>query len=133
LVKAFVSRFSARMNRRIEAVSDATLEALTWYDWPGNIRELQNFIERSVILSPGRTLEAPIETLRQSSALDTTHRGAVTLEEAEAMHIISVLKQLNWVVGGPKGAAEKLGLKRTTLIATMRRLGITRPEVRAAA
>jgi transcriptional regulator with GAF, ATPase, and Fis domain len=131
LVKAFVSRFSARMNRRIEVIPDTTLEALRNYDWPGNIRELQNFLERSVILSPGQTLQAPLETLCQSAST-AAPTGAVTLEEAETRHIIAVLQQVNWVVGGPKGAADKLGLKRTTLIATMRRLGITRPEVRAA-
>jgi len=133
LVMAFVSRFSARMNRRVEVISDDTLDALTRYDWPGNIRELQNFIERSVILSPGPTLQAPVETLCHSASTGMVSRGASTLEEVEAMHIISVLNQVNWVVGGPKGAAEKLGLKRTTLIATMRRLGITRPNVRSAA
>jgi transcriptional regulator with GAF, ATPase, and Fis domain len=133
MVRAFVSRFSARMSRRVEVVSDEILEALTRYDWPGNIRELQNFIERSVILSPGPTLQAPVESLCRSAAPGTRSTGPVTLEEAEVTHILSVLKQVNWVVGGPKGAAEKLGLKRTTLIATMRRLGITRPEARNAA
>jgi DNA-binding NtrC family response regulator len=128
-----VSRFSARMNRRIEVVSDATMEALTRYDWPGNIRELQNFIERSVILSPGAALQAPVESLSESAGTRRASEGPITLREAEAMHIISVLNQANWVVGGPKGAAEKLGVKRTTLITTMRRLGITRPETRAAA
>ena len=81
----------------------------------------------------GATLQAPVESLCQGPRLGMASAGARTLEEAETMHIISVLKQVNWVVGGPKGAAEKLGLKRTTLIATMRRLGITRPEVRSAA
>ncbi|HVO60671.1 MAG TPA: sigma 54-interacting transcriptional regulator [Terriglobales bacterium] len=131
LVKAFVSRFATRMNRRIEVIPDATLEALRHYEWPGNIRELQNFLERSVILSPGPTLQAPLESL----SLDGLRRAVVpgaplTLEEAETRHIIEVLQQVNWVIGGPKGAAEKLGLKRTTLIAKMQRLGITRPELR---
>jgi transcriptional regulator with GAF, ATPase, and Fis domain len=133
LVNVFVSRFSARMNRRIESIPDETLQELKRYDWPGNIRELQNFIERSVILSKGSTLQAPVESLTQTIANATRPSGPVTLEEAETMHIIRVLDQLNWVVGGPKGAAEKLGMKRTTLIATMRRLGITRPELRTAA
>ena len=133
LAKAFVSRFSTRMNRRVEVVSDSTMEALTRYDWPGNIRELQNFIERSVILSPGAALQAPLESLSESAGTPLASGGPLTLKEAEATHIISVLNQANWVVGGPKGAAEKLGVKRTTLIATMRRLGITRPEVPAAA
>ena len=128
-----MSRFSTRMNRRVEVVSDSTMEALTRYDWPGNIRELQNFIERSVILSPGVALQAPLESLSESVETPLASAGPLTLKEAEATHIISVLNQANWVVGGPKGAAEKLGVKRTTLIATMRRLGITRPEVPAAA
>lgn len=132
LVNTFVSRFSARMNRHIEVIPDSVLEALRNYDWPGNIRELQNFLERSVILSPGPILEAPVETLSQSASIAIAPGRPVTLEEAEARHIVAVLQQVNWVVGGPKGAAEKLGLKRTTLITTMRRLGITRPDVYAA-
>jgi formate hydrogenlyase transcriptional activator len=133
LVNAFVSRFSARINRRIEAVPIAALEALTGYDWPGNIRELQNFLERSVILSPGPTLQAPVESLFHTTSNVINPSAAVTLEEAETTHIIRVLQQVNWVIGGPKGAAEKLGLKRTTLISKMRRLGITRPELRTVA
>ena len=132
LVKAFVSRFSTRMNRRIEMVPIATLEALTHYDWPGNIRELQNFLERSVILSPGPTLQAPVECLSHTVSNVRNSAGAVTLEEAETMHIVSVLQQVDWVVGGPKGAAKKLGLKRTTLISKMQRLGIMRPELSTA-
>ena len=133
LVKAFVSRFAARMNRRIEVIPDVTMEALRHYGWPGNIRELQNFLERSVILSPGPTLQAPVESLSQHDTRSAVPGARITLEEAETRHIIAVLQQVNWVIGGPKGAAEKLGLKRTTLIATMRRLGITRPELRATA
>ena len=132
LVKAFVSRFSARMNRRIEMVPVATLEALTHYDWPGNIRELQNFLERSVILSPGTTLQAPIECLSHTVSNVINPAGASTLEDAETTHIVSILQQVNWVVGGPKGAAMKLGLKRTTLISKMERLGIMRPELSTA-
>jgi formate hydrogenlyase transcriptional activator len=132
LVKALVSRFSARMNRRIESVPKATLEALTHYDWPGNVRELQNFLERSVILSPGPTLNAPVENLAGNTSNVVNTAADITLEEAETRHIIGVLQQVNWVIGGPKGAAEKLGLKRTTLITKMRRLGISRPALRAA-
>ena len=130
LVKAFVSRFATRMNRRIEEIPDAILEALRHYDWPGNIRELQNFLERSVILSPGPTLQAPLESLSLNRSRPAVPGAPLTLEEAETRHIIAVLQEVNWVIGGPKGAAEKLGLKRTTLIAKMRRLGITRPELR---
>jgi transcriptional regulator with GAF, ATPase, and Fis domain len=128
LVKAFVRRFSDQMNRQIEMVPDETLEALKRYDWPGNIRELQNFLERSVILSPGATLQAPVESLAHTAVKAPNPEGALTLEEAETTHILRALQLTNWVIGGTKGAAEKLGLKRTTLIAKMRRLGITRPE-----
>src|SRR4051794_29669550 len=117
LVEVFVSRFSARMNRRIEAIPDETLQALKRHDWPGNIRELQNFIERSVILSQGPILQAPVESLAQTPVNAIRPSGPITLEEAETTHIMRVLEQVNWVVGGPKGAAERLGLKRTTLIA----------------
>ena len=130
LVKAFVSLFATRMNRRIEVIPDAILEALRHYDWPGNIRELQNFLERSVILSPGPTLQAPLESLSLNRSRPVVPGAPLTLEEAETSHIIAALQEVNWVIGGPKGAAEKLGLKRTTLIAKMRRLGITRPELR---
>jgi transcriptional regulator with GAF, ATPase, and Fis domain len=132
LVKVFVSRFSSRMNRRIEKVPVATLEALAHYDWPGNIRELQNFLERSVILSPGTTLQAPVEYLSRTVSNVINPAAAITLEEAETRHIVKVLQQVNWVVGGPKGAARKLGLKRTTLITKMQRLGIMRPELSTA-
>ena len=118
------------MNRRIESVPIGTLDALIHYDWPGNVRELQNFLERSVILSPGPTLKAPVENLADNSSNVVDPAAGFTLEEAETRHIIGVLRQVNWVIGGPKGAAEKLGLKRTTLITKMRRLGITRPELR---
>jgi transcriptional regulator with GAF, ATPase, and Fis domain len=129
LVEAFVSRFSTRMNRRIEIIPVATLEALMRYDWPGNIRELQNFLERSVILSPGATLQAPVECLSYIVSNAIKPDGATTLEEVETTHIVKVLQQVNWVVGGPKGAAKKLGLKRTTLITKMHRLRIMRPEL----
>jgi transcriptional regulator with GAF, ATPase, and Fis domain len=130
LAKAFVSRFATRMKRRIEVIPDAILEALRHYDWPGNIRELQNFLERSVILSQGPTLQAPLESLSLNRSRPAVPGAPLTLEEAETRHIIAALQDMNWVIGGPKGAAEKLGLKRTTLIAKMRRLGITRPELR---
>jgi transcriptional regulator with GAF, ATPase, and Fis domain len=129
LVKAFVTHFSIRMNRRVEMVPIATLEALIHYDWPGNIRELQNFLERSVILSPGTTLQAPVECLSHTVSNVLNPTGANTLEEAETTHIVRTLQQVNWVIGGPKGAANKLGLKRTTLISKMQRLGIMRPEL----
>ena len=110
------------MKRRIEVLPDAILEALKHYDWPGIIRELQNFLERSVILSPGPTLQAPLESLSLNRSRPAVTGAPLTLEEAETRHIIAALQEVNWVIGGPKGAAEKLGLKRTTLIAKMRRL-----------
>ena len=130
LVHVFVSRFSARMKRRIDDVPASTVEALKRYDWPGNIRELQNFLERSVILSTGSVLVAPIESLARHESNTKNSVEPVTLEEAETSHIVRALQQTHWVIGGPKGAAEKLGLKRTTLITKMRRLAITRPECR---
>jgi formate hydrogenlyase transcriptional activator len=128
LVTAFVSRFATRMNRRIDVIPSATQEALARYDWPGNIRELQNFLERSVILSSDSVLQAPLECLACPVSKSINSAEPVTLEQAEATHIIRALQQANWVIGGPKGAAEKLGLKRTTLIAKMKRLAITRPQ-----
>jgi transcriptional regulator with GAF, ATPase, and Fis domain len=126
LVRAFVNDCARRMSRRVEIISPETMAALKRYDWPGNVRELQNFIERAVILSPGATLHAPLESLTHSEELSPA--GAVTMEQAECEHITKTLKETNWVLGGPKGAAERLGLKRTTLISKMRRLGLSRPN-----
>jgi formate hydrogenlyase transcriptional activator len=131
LAKAFVNDCARRMNRRVESIPAETMEVLCQYHWPGNVRELQNFIERAVILSPGTTLHAPLESLIWSR--EPSFVGAVTLEQAECDHIIKTLKETNWVIGGPKGAAERLGLKRTTLISKMRKLGLTRPTQPAAA
>jgi transcriptional regulator with GAF, ATPase, and Fis domain len=125
LVRAFVNDCTRRIGRRVETIPAETMTVLTRYDWPGNVRELQNFIERAVILSPGATLHAPLESLNWSEGLSPA--GAVTLEQAECDHILKTLKETNWVLGGPKGAAERLGLKRTTLISKMRRLGLSRP------
>jgi transcriptional regulator with GAF, ATPase, and Fis domain len=126
LVRAFVNDCTRRMNRRVETISAETMAVLTQYDWPGNVRELQNFVERAVIMSPGATLLAPLESLHRSGG--PCPAGAVTLEQAECEHILKTLKETNWVLGGPKGAAERLGLKRTTLISKMRRLGLSRPS-----
>ncbi|MBZ5665630.1 MAG: sigma 54-interacting transcriptional regulator [Acidobacteriia bacterium] len=126
LVKAFVNDCARRMNRRVGTIPPETMEALMQYGWPGNVRELQNFIERAVILSPGTTLRAPLESLNWLEELSPT--GPMTLEQAECDHIVRTLRDTNWVIGGPKGAAERLGLKRTTLISKMRRLGLSRPS-----
>jgi len=134
LVKRFVANYSSRMNRRIETIPAETMDALTRYDWPGNIRELQNFIERAVILSPGRTLQAPLSDLKLFSERDPDRPGtlplpdnAVTLRQADRDHILKALKETNWLIGGSGGAAARLGLKRTTLIGKMHKLGLSRP------
>jgi DNA-binding NtrC family response regulator len=103
------------MNRRVETVPDDTMKYLPEYEWPGNVRELQNFIERSVILSPGTILLAPVESLRLSER--TVRPEPKTLAQAELEHILNAIKETGWVIGGPNGAARKLGLKRTTLVA----------------
>ena len=129
IVRHFVDKYSQRMSRLIETISDRTMEVLTNYAWPGNVRELQNFIERSVILSPGTSLRAPLDELTQ----ETVHAARAplsTLEEMEREHVLRALKESNWVTGGPKGAAAKLGMKRTTLAYRIRKLGIpVRPHL----
>jgi formate hydrogenlyase transcriptional activator len=127
LVKSFVASYSSRMNRRIETIPEETMTVLTQYQWPGNIRELQNFIERAVILSPGGTLQAPLSDLRWSSDRDSAPVSAITLRDADRDHILKALKETNWRIGGPGGAAARLGLKRTTLLGKMRKLGLSRP------
>ena len=123
LVHHFAMAYSARMGKLIEHVSDDVMTALVRYDWPGNIRELQNFIERSVILTRGAELRAPIVELTNQEAPGRLLR---TLADADRAHIIATLRQTNWVVGGPNGAAARLGLKRTTLLFKMRNLGISK-------
>jgi formate hydrogenlyase transcriptional activator len=102
------------------------MDRLTRYPWPGNIRELENFIERAVLLSPGPELRVPAADLTATSVPPPD--GAATLVEAERQHILGVLRQTNWVVGGPQGAAARLGMKRTTLQSKMQKLGIARPQ-----
>lgn len=124
LVEYFVAMFAGRMKKRIEVVPEECMEKLLKHTWPGNIRELQNFVERSVILSSGQTLRAPLGELNLAPV-----RGRLpltTLEDAERAHILNALQRFNWIVGGPKGAAARLGLKRTTLAYKMKKLGISR-------
>jgi formate hydrogenlyase transcriptional activator len=132
LVTHFVGIYSERMNKQIERIPNEVMEALISHSWPGNVRELQNFIERSVILTDGNTLCPPPEGLRQDSELDSLK--PVTLEEVERHHICKTLEQAHWVIGGPTGAARRLGLKRSTLYWRMHKLGISRriksPETR---
>jgi formate hydrogenlyase transcriptional activator len=134
LVRHFVEQFSRRMNRSVEKISSETMKTLVRYDWPGNIRELQNVIERAVIVSTGPILNVPLDDLRtragsaQASNGGSAFKDAGTmrdvLEEAERKQIMSALRQTNWVVAGAKGAAALLGMKRSTLQAHMQRLGI---------
>jgi formate hydrogenlyase transcriptional activator len=141
LVRYFVQNFSRRLNKTVEYVPVEAMDALVNYDWPGNIRELENLIERAVLLSPGKELRVPLSELKPSTlsangnvsadlslfALSPTSIPITTLEEAERQHILRALRQTEWRIAGPKGAAAILGLKRTTLQARMRKLGVRRP------
>jgi transcriptional regulator with GAF, ATPase, and Fis domain len=129
LVEFFIQEFCDRMDRQVDTVPVSTMQQLIEYDWPGNIRELQNFIERAMILTEGSVLRAPLEDLK--SSVDT---GAppTTLKQVESSHILKILRETRWVVGGPRGAAARLGMKRTTLMGKMRRLGLSRPHPEAA-
>jgi formate hydrogenlyase transcriptional activator len=124
LVEHFVEIYGRRMNKQIECISPETMRALTSYHWPGNIRELQNFIERSVIVTSGDILQPPLASL--ASAAEVQSVGAITLEDAERDHIRKALEQTRWVVAGPNGAAARLGIKRSTLYFRMQKLGISR-------
>ncbi len=128
LVRFFVQRLARPMNRHVEVIPSETLEALRRYAWPGNVRELANLLERAMILSKGRTLEVPLVELERRRPRAHHEDGASTLEDVERTHIRRVLGETNWMLGGPRGAAARLGMKRTTLQSLMRRLGITRPR-----
>jgi len=123
LVRHFVHKYSVRMNKKIESISRDTMSALTGHHWPGNIRELENFIERSVILTNDSVLYVPLAELEQDG---TT--GPSNLEAAEREYIVRVLRECHGVIAGPRGAAVKLGLKRTTLQSKMQRLKISRSD-----
>ncbi len=126
LVRYFAQKFARQLNRPVERIPADTMDALTAYAWPGNIRELQNLIERAVILSTGLDLVVPLSELKASHAANHTAQVS-TLESAEREHIVRALNATNWVIGGPAGAAAKLGMKRTTLQSKMQKLGVTRP------
>jgi formate hydrogenlyase transcriptional activator len=128
LVHFFAQKFAQQMKRRIESVPKDTMAALTSYHWPGNIRELQNLVERGVILSRGSSLEIPLAELKHSNKVSNHSNGSATLEAVERDHILRVLGELNWVIGGPNGAAARLGVNRTTLNHRLNKLGITRPQ-----
>jgi formate hydrogenlyase transcriptional activator len=149
LVRYFVQKFSRRLNKAVAYVPAEAMDALASYAWPGNIRELENFIERAVLLSPGKELRVPVNELKSnvfanaegssspavespatSNFLGPSHSSGSaisTLEDAERQHILRALRQTEWRIAGPKGAALLLGMKRTTLQARVRKLGIRRP------
>jgi formate hydrogenlyase transcriptional activator len=149
LVRYFVQRFSRQLNKGVEYIPAEAMDALAHYAWPGNVRELENLIERAVLLSPGKDLRVPLSELRSAAVAspgenspatsgsftsltspvpsDSSSPSISTLEEAERQHILRALKQTQWRIAGPKGAALLLGMKRTTLQARMRKLRIRRP------
>ena len=131
LVNHFVQVCARRMRKSIDHASTESMNALLSYSWPGNVRELQNLIERAVILSPGTLLRVTLSELNQTNshkdiAARSDDSRVVTLKDAEREHIIQALAETNWIIGGTKGAAARLGLKRTTLASKMRRMGISR-------
>jgi formate hydrogenlyase transcriptional activator len=131
LTEFFVARFAGRLHKPIDSIPDEVLAVLEAHDWPGNIRELQNFLERAVLFSPGPVLRLPLE-LKQTGR-QRSESVSYTLAEADREHILETLKQTDGLIGGQDGAANRLGLPRTTLIYKMRKLGIeTRRAPRSA-
>ena len=124
LVRHYVDTYAQRMNKRIETISEEAMAALCRHAWPGNIRELQNFIERAVIMTPGSVLQIQVSELEQSTPITAT--TANTLEDMEREHILQTLRETGGIVGGRHGAALRLGLKRTTLLSKMEKLGISK-------
>jgi len=132
LVTHFVKLFSRRIGKQVDSIPPETMAAFQWYSWPGNIRELQNLVERAVILSRDGVLPNPLHKKQTGLMIAISDRArafpsSMTLEDSGRALIVETLEQVGWIVGGPRGAAAKLGLKRTTLLAKMRRLGISRP------
>jgi formate hydrogenlyase transcriptional activator len=124
LVRYFVQKYARRMNRAVETIPSETLDQLVRYSWPGNIRELENLIERAVIVSPGPVLRVPLRDLKLPA--EPAPGEMLTLEAAEREHILKALETTKWVLAGRRGAAAKLGMKRTTLQSRMQKLGLTR-------
>ncbi len=132
LVTHFVKMFSRRMGKQVDSIPPETMAAFQWYSWPGNIRELQNLVERAVIVSRDGVLPNPLHKKQTELMIPSLHHtrtfpSSMTLEDSDRALIVETLEQAGWIVGGPRGAAAKLGLKRTTLLAKMRRMGISRP------
>jgi formate hydrogenlyase transcriptional activator len=132
LVAHFVELFSRRMGKQVDSIPPETMAAFQWYSWPGNIRELQNLVERAVIVCRDGVLPNPLHKKQTELMVPSLHHtrtfySSMTLEDSDRALIEKTLEQVGWIVGGPNGAATKLGLKRTTLLAKMRRLGISRP------
>jgi formate hydrogenlyase transcriptional activator len=149
LVRYFVQKMSRRFNKTVEYIPADVMEALTNYSWPGNVRELENLLERAVLLSPGKELRVPVSDLKVSSSpvfstslpsaepaslqyqsgskAGASANSLATLDETQREHILRALRETRWRIDGPRGAAVLLGMKRTTLQARMRKLGIKRP------
>src|ERR1700678_3511070 len=132
LVAHFVRLFSRRIGKQVDSVPPEMMAAFQWYLWPGNIREVQNLVERGVILSRDGVLVNPFHKKQTELMIPSLHcrrtfNASMTLEDSDRALVVETLEHVGWVVGGPRGAAVKLGLKRTTLLAKMRRLGISRP------
>jgi formate hydrogenlyase transcriptional activator len=127
LVRHFAQKFAQRMKKRIETIPSEAMKALQTYHWPGNVRELENFIERAVILTQGQDLFVSLAELKRTPS-HTTNSGTTTLEQAEREHILKALRESEWIIGGPAGAAARLGMKRTTLQSKMQKLNISRPR-----
>ena len=129
LVRHFVEMFCRRMDKQIEHIPEETMAALCSYQWPGNIRELQNLIERAVILSDDGVLPNPLPAAAMEDM--TPSLSSTTLRDSERKLILHALEEAGWVIGGPRGAAAQLGVKRTTLIYKMEGLGISRPPLQS--
>ncbi|MFN2444562.1 MAG: sigma 54-interacting transcriptional regulator [Vicinamibacterales bacterium] len=128
LVRHFAQQFARRMKKTIETIPAETMDVLVRYEWPGNIRELQNLIERAVILSGGPALDVPVVALGPRSQPSVRDQETQTLEQSERRHILAALESSNWVIAGTNGAAARLGMKRSTLQFRIRKLGIVRPR-----
>jgi formate hydrogenlyase transcriptional activator len=124
LTRFFTQKYARRLKKRIEAIPAEVMTALTNYRWPGNVRELEHFIERAVVLTQGADLEVSLSELKSTAPAITVN--IATLEDAERGHILRALDETNWIIGGPNGAAARLGMKRTTLQSKMQKLGISR-------